>query len=98
MEEDIIICNCNEIYKSEIVKAIKEKGLNVPEDISVIGFDNIVMGNYIMPSLTTVDAPLQSIAKVCIESLSYFCKNKYFERNEIRVNTDLVIRESTKAI
>jgi len=33
MEEDIIICNCNEIYKSEIVKAIKEKGLTTVDEV-----------------------------------------------------------------
>lgn len=36
MEDDIIICNCNEIYKSEIIKAIKEKGLKT----QVSGFKN----------------------------------------------------------
>ncbi|MDD4610011.1 MAG: (2Fe-2S)-binding protein [Bacteroidaceae bacterium] len=33
MEEDILICSCNEIYKSEIVKAIKEKGLKTVEEV-----------------------------------------------------------------
>ncbi|MDD2345062.1 MAG: (2Fe-2S)-binding protein [Bacteroidales bacterium] len=33
MSEDIIICNCNEIYKSEIVKAIQEKGLKTVEEV-----------------------------------------------------------------
>jgi len=33
MAEDILICNCNEIYKSEIVKAIKEKGLKTVEEV-----------------------------------------------------------------
>ncbi len=33
MEEDIIICNCNEIYKSTIVNAIKEKGLTTVEEV-----------------------------------------------------------------
>lgn len=33
MEDDIIICNCNEIYKSEIIKAIKEKGLKTVEEV-----------------------------------------------------------------
>lgn len=33
MEEDIIICNCNEVYKSEIVKAIKEKGLKTVDEV-----------------------------------------------------------------
>lgn len=33
MEEDILICSCNEIYKSEIVKAIKEKNLKTVEEV-----------------------------------------------------------------
>ena len=33
MENDILICNCNEIYKSAIVKAIKEKGLKTVEEV-----------------------------------------------------------------
>jgi NAD(P)H-nitrite reductase large subunit len=33
VEDDVIICNCNEIYKSEIVKAIKEKGLKTVEEV-----------------------------------------------------------------
>jgi bacterioferritin-associated ferredoxin len=33
MENDIVICHCNEIYKSEIVKAIKEKGLKTVEEV-----------------------------------------------------------------
>ncbi|NLL29304.1 MAG: (2Fe-2S)-binding protein [Bacteroidales bacterium] len=33
MEKDVIICNCNEIYKSEIVKAIKGKGLKTVDEV-----------------------------------------------------------------
>ncbi|MDX9727027.1 MAG: (2Fe-2S)-binding protein [Bacteroidales bacterium] len=33
MEDDIIICNCNEIYKGEIVKAIREKGLKTVDEV-----------------------------------------------------------------
>jgi DNA-binding LacI/PurR family transcriptional regulator len=80
------------------IKAIKEEGLNVPNDISVIGFDNIAIGNYIMPALTTVDVPLEHMARECIESLKYFLKNKHFKQKEIRIKTDLIIRQSTKGI
>lgn len=97
LKENITAIFCaNDGMAISAIKAIKEKGLNVPDDISVIGFDNIVIGNYIMPALTTVDAPLQYIARACIESLKYFCKNKHFEQNEIKIKTNLVIRESTK--
>lgn len=33
VDDDVIICNCNEIYKSEIVKAIREKGLKTVEEV-----------------------------------------------------------------
>jgi len=33
MEDDVLICNCNEVYRSEIVKAIKEKGLKTVEEV-----------------------------------------------------------------
>lgn len=33
MSEDILVCNCNEIYKNEIVKAIKDKGLKTVEEV-----------------------------------------------------------------
>ncbi len=36
MENDILICNCNEVYKSEIVKAIKEKGLKTVEEVGEV--------------------------------------------------------------
>ena len=42
--DDIIICNCNEIYKSEIVKAIKEKGLKTVEEVGEITSAGTVCG------------------------------------------------------
>ena len=99
LQENVTAIFCsNDGMAISTIKAIKEKGLSVPDDISVIGFDNIVIGNYIMPALTTIDAPLQDIARACIESIKYFCENKYFKQNEIKIKTDLVIRESTKEI
>ncbi|TYQ18433.1 UNVERIFIED_CONTAM: LacI family transcriptional regulator [Acetivibrio alkalicellulosi] len=99
LQENITAIFCaNDGMAISAIKAIKERGLKVPDDISVIGFDNIVIGNYIMPSLTTVDAPLQDIARECIEALNYFCKNKHFIKNEIKIKTNLVIRESTKEL
>ncbi|NLP15027.1 MAG: LacI family transcriptional regulator [Clostridium sp.] len=92
-----IFC-ANDVMAISAIKAIKEEGLNVPNDISVIGFDNIAIGNYIMPALTTVDVPLEHMARECIESLKYFLKNKHFKQKEIRIKTDLIIRQSTKGI
>jgi len=97
LKENVTAIFCaNDVMAISAIKAIKETGLSVPDDISVIGFDNTAIGNYIMPALTTVNAPLEHIAEACIESLKYFCEHKHFKQKEIRVKTDLIIRDSTK--
>ena len=44
MEPDVIICNCNQIYRSEILKAIKEKGLTTIEEVGEITSAGTVCG------------------------------------------------------
>lgn len=79
------------------IKAIKDLGRRVPQDIAIIGFDNIETGNYISPTLSTVHGHLEDVAKHCIESLQFFYEKKYFETKKITLGTELVLRESTKS-
>ena len=51
----------NDISAVGAIRAIKETGLRVPEDISVVGFDDIREAAYHLPSLTTVRQPLRKI-------------------------------------
>ena len=47
-----------------IYSGISESGLRIPEDISVVSFDNIFMAQYMLPSLTTYNAPVDDLADV----------------------------------
>ena len=59
------------------MRAVKNKGLSVPEDISIIGFDGIEMGQYLVPRLTTIQQPSQELANRCIEILlQQICEEK----------------------
>ncbi len=58
------------------IRAIKDKGLRVPEDISVIGFDGIEMGQYIIPKLTTIKQPEDMIATRSVEVLIHCLKGE----------------------
>lgn len=49
--------------------AIKENGLRVPEDIAVVGFDDIRLANYLDPPLTTVRAPIEKVSRTAVEKL-----------------------------
>lgn len=51
------------------IRAIRDYGLRVPEDISVVGFDGLPLGSYLVPQLSTVEQPVQLIAEHSVEIL-----------------------------
>lgn len=80
------------------INAIYEKGLSVPDDISVIGISDIEFAKYTNPPLTTVAVPMKEMGVAAAETLMYRLKgNKTIPRNVI-LPTKLVIRESTRKI
>lgn len=52
-----------------VIRALKDMGKSVPEDVSVFGFDGIEMGKYFLPSLTTIAQPQEEIARKSVEVL-----------------------------
>ena len=78
------------------IRAIKDAGLDVPGDISVVGFDDITSAAFSTPSLTTVHQPLfemgQKGAQLLLERIAN--REKQFPA-EIEVSPELVVREST---
>ena len=76
------------------MQAIQEAGLRVPEDISVVGFDNIEMGRYTFPALTTVEQPVDTIAEHVLRILFRRIDDpEYMEQTILR--PELIIRNST---
>lgn len=60
----------SDLYAIGAMRAIHEKGLSVPDDISVIGFDNSEIGRYYTPSLTTFSLPLRQMGEMAFEFLT----------------------------
>jgi DNA-binding LacI/PurR family transcriptional regulator len=85
----------NDISAVGAIRAIKETGLRVPEDISVVGFDDIREAAYHLPSLTTVRQPLRKIGVMAAETLIDRIEGRDGHEAGIRVEPELVIREST---
>ena len=86
----------NDIAAIGAIRALKDAGLSVPGDISVVGFDDILSAAYATPSLTTVRQPLSEMgqrgAQVLLERIAD--REKSFP-SDIVVEPELVIREST---
>jgi DNA-binding LacI/PurR family transcriptional regulator len=78
------------------MKAIRAKGMRVPEDISVIGFDDHQIAQYV--GLTTVSQPPQFEGQVAAASAIAEVTNPLIEKKNIVVPLNLVVRETTAAI
>jgi LacI family transcriptional regulator len=79
------------------LRAIFEKGLRVPDDISVAGFDGIEMSNYTIPSLTTMHQPVEQMAHDTSKLLFDIISGQKGHQH-IVYEAKLVPKESTKAI
>ena len=85
----------NDISAVGAIRAIKETGMRVPEDISVVGFDDIREAAFHLPSLTTVRQPLHKIGALAAKTLVDRIEGKDGLQAEILVEPELVVREST---
>ena len=76
---------------------LTQAGLRVPEDIAVVGFDDIRMSSFLIPSLTTVHHPVKEMANQAISLLLDLIdeKNPNIEKSIIKISPDLIIRGST---
>lgn len=75
------------------IKAIQDSGFKVPEDISVIGYDNTYLAEYSSPSITSVSVPIHEISEFAVDNLIKLI-NKVPFINELKFNATLVERES----
>lgn len=85
----------NDISAVGAIRAIKETGMRVPEDISVVGFDDIREAAYHLPSLTTVRQPMRKIGAMAAEALIERIEGRNGHEAGILVEPELVVREST---
>ena len=80
------------------IDAIKDAGLRVPEDISVIGFDNIEIAKYVTPKLTTIRQNCQEIGKAAVDILiEQINKKEKLKINKV-IPVELIERESCRNI
>ncbi|WP_339147134.1 MULTISPECIES: LacI family DNA-binding transcriptional regulator [unclassified Sutcliffiella] len=75
-------------------KAVEELGLKIPDDISIIGFDNAIFSQYLSPALTTVDMPFAELGKKAATLLIESIEQKTQRGNVEKLKVNLIERES----
>lgn len=80
------------------IKAAKSKGISVPDEISVVGFDDIKFASIFEPALTTISQPTFEIGKQAMELLMKLINNDELEKDQYILADELVIRDSSKEL
>ena len=89
---------CNDAMAVGVIQYLKDTGLKVPEDISVIGFDDVVSGNSIEPMLSTIRVPKMEMGVEAMKLMSAILKDGEKRNKKVLVPVEIIIRNSTKKI
>src|SRR5262249_23670711 len=87
----------NDMSAIGAIRAFCDAGYRVPKDISVVGFDDVQTAAYMNPRLTTVRQPLRRMGEAAALSLLQRISNVEVRSEEIVVEPELIVRESTGA-
>jgi DNA-binding LacI/PurR family transcriptional regulator len=78
-----------------VLQALGERGLRAPDDLSVIGFDDVPVATWATPALTTIRQPLAAMAATAFRMLHAQPPIGRREPHHVELATSLVVREST---
>lgn len=91
------VCNCDQVAYN-LINKLKELGYNVPEDFSVVGFDNDIFATISSPQITTVEVDVEEMASTAVEYILEKIKIDNREYGRVSIKGKIVYRESVKEI
>ena len=81
-----------------VYEAARQYGLRIPEDLSVVGFDELPVARWASPPLTTVRQPLAEMGNVAAQMLGELIEGVPLRSTRVELSTELIVRESTAAL
>jgi LacI family transcriptional regulator len=94
-EPPTAIFACSDEQAFGVAEAARVTGRRVPEDLSVVGFDDIPISRWFSPPLTTVRQPLAEMGRIAAEMLSTMIDGREPHGRQVELATELVVRSST---
>jgi len=88
------ICCYNDMTALGAMRAVQTRGLRVPDDVSITGFDDLFFASYLQPPLTTVRQPMRRMGEMAMENLFRLMSGEESVA-QVRVETKLMVRGST---
>lgn len=88
----------NDLTAFGAMEAIQERGLRIPDDISIVGFDDVPQAVMTHPKLTTVRQPLAQMGRIAARMLLELIENPELSPSSVTLATELIIRDSCRSI
>jgi LacI family transcriptional regulator len=85
----------NDLQALGVYQAAREMRLHIPEDLSVVGFDDLPVAQWVGPPLTTVRQPLIEMAEAAAELVLALARGEEPAQTRVELTTELIVREST---
>ncbi|WED24519.1 substrate-binding domain-containing protein [Vibrio sp. JC009] len=89
---------CNDMMAMGVINAANEKGIKIPEQISVIGYDDIAISRFMVPPLTTIHQPKYRLGRAAVDTLLQRIEDKEAQPRQIQLEPELVIRDSVSSV
>lgn len=92
-----IVCNCDQVAH-KLIKQLNTLGVRVPEDISVVGFDNDIYATITTPPITTIEVNMEEMTETLINNMMKKIQDKDLHFGRIAVKGTIIYRDSVKSI
>lgn len=96
-EPPTAIFACNDEQALGAIEAARSRGLAVPEDLSIVGFDDVPVARWSSPPLTTIHQPLSQMGRLAATMLAALIEGREPDHHRVELATRLVVRSSTAA-
>lgn len=91
------IFTANDVIASGVIKGLKEKGIKVPDEVSIIGFNDTIISQYTNPPLTAIRVHIEYLAEVAIDLMLERLKGRKYPKKVI-IPSEFILRNSVKRL
>ena len=92
---EAVVC-ANDLIALGVLRTFRIKGIRVPEDVAVTGYDDLVLADMVEPRLTTVRQPLEQLGREAARFVLSAIESPELPRRELRLLPELVVRDSSR--
>jgi len=94
-EVDAIFCAAGDLVAMGVIKRAQEIGIKIPDDLAIIGYDDIMASKLLNPPLSSVRQPIEEIGKLAFDIAVDSMEGKIKEEKHITIEPELIIRSTT---